>query len=204
MTLDYIISLIATGESETLEFKQTTGRRREATRTMCAMLNHRGGNVLFGVTPEGKVVGQDVSDSTIEDVSGEIQQLDPPVFSAIERVPVEEDQEVIVVSVNQGQMKPYSYRGTAYRRVGNTNLSMSRDEYNQMLFERMHSEQRWENQPATDWSVNDLDIAEIHRTVDEAIRRSRCARHWLTRCAIGITQSVVVRWPWRYTMTVLR
>ena len=78
-----------------------------------------------------------------------------------------------MVSVNQGQMKPYSYRGTAYRRVGNTNLSMSRDEYNQMLFERMHSEQRWENQPATDWSVNDLDIAEIHRTVDEAIRRGR-------------------------------
>ena len=173
MTLEYITSLIATGESETLEFKQTTGRRREATRTMCAMLNHQGGQVLFGVTPEGKVIGQDVSDSTIEDVSGEIQQLDPPVFPTIERVPVEEDREVIVVSVNQGQMKPYSYRGTAYHRVGNTNLTMSRDEYNQMLFERMHSEQRWENQPATGWSVNDLDIAEIHRTVDEAIRRGR-------------------------------
>ena len=58
MTLEYITSLIATGESETLEFKQTTGRRREATRTMCAMLNHRGGHVLFGVTPGGEVTGQ--------------------------------------------------------------------------------------------------------------------------------------------------
>ena len=173
MTLEYITSLIATGESETLEFKQTTGRRREATRTMCAMLNHRGGHVLFGVTPEGKVTGQQVSDRTVEDVSEEIQRLDPPAFPAIERVPVEEGREVIVVSVSQGQIKPYSYGGVAYRRVGNTNLAMSRDEYNQMLFERMHSEQRWENQPATDWSVDDLDIAEIHRTVDEAIRRGR-------------------------------
>ena len=173
MTLEYITSLIATGESETLEFKQTTGRRREATRTICAMLNHQGGHVLFGVTPGGEVIGQQVSDRTVEDVSEEIQRLDPPAFPAIERVLVKEGREVIVVSVSQGQKKPYSYGGVAYRRVGNTNLSMSRDEYNQMLFERMHSEQRWENQPATDWSVDDLDIAEIHRTVDEAIRRGR-------------------------------
>ena len=26
-----------------------------------------------------------------------------------------------------------------------------------MLFERMHGERRWENQPANEWSVNDLD-----------------------------------------------
>ncbi len=133
MTLEYITSLIATGESETLEFKQTTGRRREATQTVCAMLNHRGGYVLFGVTPGGKVTGQQVSDRTVEAVSREIQQLDPPAFPAIERVLVEEGREVIVVSVSQSQMKPYSYRGVAYRRVGNTNLTMSRDEYNQRI-----------------------------------------------------------------------
>ena len=50
---------------------------------------------------------------------------------------------------------------------------MSADEYNRMLFERMHSEQRWENQPAGGWSVNDLDVAEIRRTVAEAVRRGR-------------------------------
>lgn len=62
MTLDQITILVASGESETLEFKQTTGTRREATRTVCAMLNHCGGQVLFGVTPEGKVAGQQVSE----------------------------------------------------------------------------------------------------------------------------------------------
>ena len=50
---------------------------------------------------------------------------------------------------------------------------MSADEYNRMLFERMHSEQRWENQPAIGWSVADLDVGEIRRTVAEAIRRGR-------------------------------
>ena len=81
--------------------------------------------------------------------------------------------EVIVVSVDQGASRPYTYRGTAYRRVGNTTLAMSADEYNRMLFERMHSEQRWENQPAAGWSIDDLDVTEIRRTVSEAVRRGR-------------------------------
>lgn len=42
-----------------------------------------------------------------------------------------------------------------------------------MLFERMHREQRWENQPAAGWTVSDLDATEIRRTVAEAVRRGR-------------------------------
>ena len=52
---------------------------------------------------------------------------------------------------------------------------MSADEYNRMLFERMHGEQRWENQLATGWSIKDLDVAEIRRTVTEAVQRGRLA-----------------------------
>ena len=50
---------------------------------------------------------------------------------------------------------------------------MNKAGYNRVLFERMHTERRWENQPATGWSVDDLDAAEIQKTVREAIRRGR-------------------------------
>ena len=173
MILNEISTLAQTGESETLEFKSTTGTRREATRTICAMLNQRGGQVLFGVTPEGNVVGQQVSERTIEELSAELQRIDPPAFPTVERVPIAEDREVLLVRVSQGTARPYAYRGTTYRRVGNTTVAMSADEYNQMLFERMHSEQRWENQPAAGWTVDDLDVGEIRRTVAEAVRRGR-------------------------------
>ena len=43
MTPEQVTALAATGESETLEFKSTTGTRREAAQTVCAMLNQRGG-----------------------------------------------------------------------------------------------------------------------------------------------------------------
>ena len=173
MTSERLAALVATHESQTLEFKSTTGERREAARTVCAMLNQRGGYVLFGVTPNGDMAGQQVSDRTIEGVSGEIQRIDPPSFPEIERVPIEGDREVVVVRVSRGSSRPYVYRGVAYRRVGNTTLALSSDEYNRMLFERMHSERRWENQPATGWSIDDLDVAEIRRTVSEAVRRGR-------------------------------
>ena len=173
MGIVHITALTASGESETLEFKATTGTRREAAMSVCAFLNQGGGQVLFGVTPDGAVVGQQVSERTIEELSAELRQIDPPAFPTVERIPVDGGREVIVVSTGQGASRPYSYRGSAYRRVGNTTLAMSADEYNRILFERMHSEQRWENQPAIGWSVDDLDLAEIRKTVAEAVRRGR-------------------------------
>lgn len=86
MTSAQIAALASAGESESLEFKTSTGTRREAAATMCAMLNQHGGHVLFGVTPECRVVGQQVSERTIEESSDEIHRIDPPVFPEIERV----------------------------------------------------------------------------------------------------------------------
>ncbi len=169
MTLDQIKALVASGESETLEFKATTGTRREAAATVCAMLNQRGGLILFGIDSQGNVIGQSIGDRTIENVSTEIQRIDPPVFPEFERMQVSGDHEVIAVRVNPGLSPPYQYRGDSYRRVGNTTQSMSADEYNRMLFERMHTERRWENQPATGWTVVDLDITEIRNTIAGAV-----------------------------------
>ncbi len=156
-----------------MEFKRTTGEFREATRALCAMLNHRGGRVLFGVEPDGRVAGQDVSDRTIENIAQEFRALDPPAFPSIERVPVDPRREVVVVTVTAGQHGPYSYRGQAFQRVGNTNQPLSRDEYNRVLLERLHGEHRWETEPAAGWTVGDLNTQEVVRTVEEAIRRGR-------------------------------
>ena len=158
MTPEQIAALAASRESETMELKRSTRTRREATRTVCAMLNQQGGHVLFGVAPDGRVLGQQVSDRTLEEVSAELRRIDPPAFPTLERVGVRPGFEVVAVTVSQGPSRPYRYGDAAWRRVGNTTLRMSPDEYNRMLFERMHSERRWENLPATGWSVDDLDL----------------------------------------------
>ena len=49
-------------ESETLEFKKSTGELRAAMDDICAMLNKHGkGTLYFGVKPNGDVCGQEVN-----------------------------------------------------------------------------------------------------------------------------------------------
>lgn len=173
LTIEHVNAWAAAGESETLELKRTTGERRAATQTLCAMLNHRGGSILFGVGPDHRVLGQDVSDHTLEEVAQELKAIDPPVYPTIERVQVGDGKEVLVVTAPQGPNRPYSYKGEAFHRVGSANHKLSRAEYDRMVLERVHGEQRWENQPASGWNIEDLDETEIRRTIEESIRRGR-------------------------------
>ena len=50
---------------------------------------------------------------------------------------------------------------------------MTQTAYNSLLLEKLHAEQRWENQLAQDWTVADLDEEEIRLTATEAIAAGR-------------------------------
>ena len=173
MTPEQIAQWAAAGESETQELKETTGQRRRAAKAVCAMLNHRGGRVIFGVRRDGKVTGQIVGKDTLDDIAEQLQEMDPPAFPSIDPVEVAAGRAVVVVTVPSGSGRPYSYRGKAYRRVGSRNLSLSREEYNRMLLERVHADRRWENEEASGWSLADLDHERIAGTASEAVRRGR-------------------------------
>ena len=45
-------------ETETLEFKKSTGELKEAVQSICAILNkHQHGELYFGVKSDGTVIG---------------------------------------------------------------------------------------------------------------------------------------------------
>jgi ATP-dependent DNA helicase RecG len=166
-------AIVAGGESDQVEFKRTTGQRSDAARTVCAMLNGRGGFVLFGVNDTGVIRGQEVSARTLEIVVGELRKIEPRALINPETVPLDADREVIVIRVPGGGGGPYTYDGRPYVRQGPTTSAMPPEEYRRLVLEGMHPMARWENQPAHGIGVAELDHAEITRTVDEAIRRSR-------------------------------
>lgn len=172
MNLQQLQALVSQGESERLEFKKSTGQRSDAAKTVCGMLNGFGGFVLFGVTNEGVIAGQQIAASTIEDVSHELRRIDPPAFPDISTVPLDNGHSVLVLSVPGGG-GPYTYDDRPYLRQGPTTRIMPRQRYERVLLERMHASHRWENQPAVGFTIEALDHGEIIRTVDEAIRRQR-------------------------------
>lgn len=173
MNLPQLQSLVDVGESELLEFKRSTGSLREAAATICAFLNGRGGQIFFGVADDASIVGQQVGNNTIDDIARELQEIEPPACPAIEQVPIGSDKAVIVVSIQQGQNRPYTHRRRAYKRIGNTTYELTKTEYDQMLLEHLHGQRRWENEPADGWAIEDLDAVEVVRTVEESIRRGR-------------------------------
>lgn len=172
MNLHELTEIVAQGESERLEFKRSTGQRTEAMKTVCAMLNGSGGIVLFGVTDKGNIIGQEVSSGTLEDIANELRRIEPPAFPDIVSVLLENGKTVVALLVHGGG-GPYTYDGRCYLRRGPTTGAMPRAQYERVLLERMHASSRWENQPAIGIGIDDLDLGELSRTVEEAIRRQR-------------------------------
>jgi ATP-dependent DNA helicase RecG len=56
MDIRELKKFVSAGESETVEFKKSTGQLRRAAETLCGMLNGTGGRVLVGVTPVGRIL----------------------------------------------------------------------------------------------------------------------------------------------------
>src|SRR6516165_5604456 len=120
MDLEALRQTVAEGESEGLEFKKTTGDLKAGMRTLCAMLNGSGGRVVFGVTPGGKIVGQDITDPTLQEVAREIRRLEPPADIDQTRAQVSGDKQVLILEATTAPDVPYIYDGRPYKRVGPT------------------------------------------------------------------------------------
>ena len=193
MNLTALHTLIAAGESLTLELKKSTAEKDRACRTLCAFANGQGGYLVFGVTPSGKVVGQKVNDHTLEELAQEFQGFEPPLFSRLQRIPASEGNEVglevLLVQVEHATHAPVSFRGVPYERVLNTTRVMPRATYQRLLIESLHATDRWETQPAAGCRVENLDSREIVVTLEESIRRGRSEDPG-TRDTLGILRGL--------------
>ena len=174
MTLNELRRLVAQGENHTVEFKRTTGELREGLEALCAFLNTKGGSVLFGVDRKGRIEGQQVSEQTIHELTDKLTHFEPPAPVDIERVKLGQGRELIALSARSNQEgAPYALDGRAFERSGNTTRRMSQHRYESLLLERAHARRRWENQPAVDVKLDDLDREEILRTRELAIQQHR-------------------------------
>lgn len=156
-----LLTLIAAGESLTLELKKSTAEKDRACRSLCALANGQGGQVVFGVTPAGKVVGQKVTDRTLEELAQEFQGFEPPMSPHLQRIPVTDGDdaglEVLLVQVGHAAQAPVSFRGVPYERVLNTTRVMPRATYQRLLIESMHATNRREMQAAVGCGIDTLD-----------------------------------------------
>ena len=131
-------------ESETLEFKKTTGEIDRAMDNIASMLNKHGhGTLYFGVSPDGEVTGQQVSASSLDDVAKKIKMAIKPMIYTEIRKEVLDGKDVIRVDFS-GTEKPYSSFGRYYKRVFDRTEELTPDELKRMMAETDRTSY-WEN-----------------------------------------------------------
>lgn len=77
MKIESIKKLSRQGESHTLEFKKSTAQLKAVGEALCAFLNGDGGIILIGISDEGKIIGQHVTDNTRQEIAKMLRLLEP-------------------------------------------------------------------------------------------------------------------------------
>ncbi|MFQ5856557.1 MAG: helix-turn-helix domain-containing protein, partial [Anaerolineae bacterium] len=108
--------LIVHGEGPTVEFKRefTTAIDRE----MVGLANGGGGIVLVGVADDSTIVGVDDPRLVADRVMGLCRtNVKPPITPEIAAVEID-GRYVVVISVAEGEQKPYTANDVCYVRAG--------------------------------------------------------------------------------------
>ena len=135
---------------------------------------------MIGAGDDGRIDGQLVSDKTRREIAAMLDRFEPPASVDVGYVDLPSSKKkLIVLDVKaQDEACPFTFDGRAYRRVQSTTSVMPQDQYEQILLDRAHARRRWENQPAVDVRLEDLDHEEILRNAFAAVRESVA---WLDR-----------------------
>jgi ATP-dependent DNA helicase RecG len=154
--LDYN-SILANGESDTVEFKSSFGKA--VIEAVCAFANHRGGMVLVGISDVGRVVGVSCSEESVQTWVNEITQNTAP--SIIPNVEIVElgNRTVVCIRVDEFPVKPVAFRDRYYKRVVNSNHRMSLTGIANMHIQSLQLS--WDAYPAGQVGIESLSCEKI-------------------------------------------
>ncbi|MCM1416580.1 MAG: putative DNA binding domain-containing protein [bacterium] len=158
-------------ETETLEYKKTTGEMKEAMVSISAILNKHGiGTLYFGVKPDGDIIGQDVSESSLRDVSRAVfENIKPQVYPIIKEV-IMDNRHLIKVEFS-GENAPYSAAGRYYLRTADEDREVSPAELKN-FFEANKYRERWEK-GKSDAAAHQVDKSAVKSFWEKAVSAGR-------------------------------
>ena len=162
-------TLIKTGESETVEFKEKFDE--QTIESAVAFANTKGGIIFIGVSDKNNIKGIKVGKETLNQWANQISQsTDPRIIPELEKIKVD-GKTVIAVKIKENPIKPISKKGRCLKRVDSSNRAMSAQEVAQM---HLHSTgMSWDKYPAKDAKLSDIDIEKVKRYIQKAKETGR-------------------------------
>jgi len=163
-----IDNLLMQSESEQLEFKAHLDEDVIA-KNVTAMLNGRGGTILIGVNEEKSVVGVSPDTDTKKLLYSLMNKIRPSAPIDVQSAEYDA-KKVILISAWEGAQKPYLYDGSIYQKIGAEGSIATPESISKMLADRIESDYNWERMSVLSAEIEDLDMAEVRKTMDECNR----------------------------------
>lgn len=160
-------------ETEQVEFKRSTAELKEGIASIVSILNkHGGGTLYFGVKPNGDVVGQDVAESTLREISQAVgNSIEPRITPSIEVRGDGEGRSYIVVEFS-GKDAPYACKGMYRVRTADEDVTMTAEQLERLIASRMNRKAPWDRRPSHR-SLEDVDEDVLRAYVE---RGNKCGR----------------------------
>jgi ATP-dependent DNA helicase RecG len=158
------------GETEAIAFVNGTREATHAEEAACGLLNARGGIILVGVNPAGRVVGVKEADAQLQALQRRLSEAISPPAALSVTVQEAGGKNLLVIDVPEGLEKPYVCRGRIMVRRGTAVVPASASELSFLIGQRGQTEGRWERLPALGVEEDDLEavlIEKVARTIEE-------------------------------------
>ena len=155
MTEKQLQNLISQKENQTLEFKESTGEKKEICETICAFANSQGGIILVGVKNNGNLSKAKITEKSQTDISDLFVGFKPPITSLIsfETFYNFQGQNILIIKVKKANSAKNFYKKTCWKRVGASNKDITQEIINQITSQN----QDWSAQVCEGATVEDLD-----------------------------------------------
>jgi ATP-dependent DNA helicase RecG len=187
MNLTEFVARVETWEDIHTEFKERSIAADDLAASLVAFANTDGGQLIFGVNNQKRVIGIDDPDRLMQLVDNEaFNTCDPPITVVQETVRDEQGRLVVVVNVPKGDQRPYrTQRGVYFVRTTSGRRQASRQELLR-LFQAAES-LFYDETPVFRAGMTDLDEQAIARLLEDVqsygvdiagMPRERLLRNW--------------------------
>lgn len=129
MTWEEVLALLDQGEGQSVEFEKNIPSEDDIARDIVAFCNADGGKIIYGLDDKNKhLVGVDMEENTLDKVrSISKERCSPSISSSIDIVE-KADKSIVIITVPEGDDKPYRCDEICYIRDGKTSRPAKENE----------------------------------------------------------------------------
>ena len=167
-----ILEIISNGENSGIEFKRDDIRPEQLAKEIVALVNFQGGRILLGVEDDGTISGVQRENAEEWVMNVVRDKVHPSVLPNYEKVKIDEEHYIAVLTFFPGISKPYvvrySGREDIYIRVGSTSQIATRE--HQMLINQSGEMLHTEVLPVPGTSFENLDLSRLENYLRDIIK----------------------------------